>query len=63
MVENGRLIVWNLSTGQQRLVAQSGGRFSALAVAPAQARLAATCNGSFDSGDRIFGLDTVRYVT
>jgi hypothetical protein len=37
----GRLIVWNLTTGRNRLVAQAGGRFSALAFAPDGSRLAA----------------------
>ena len=39
----GRLIVWNLTTGRNRLVAQAGGRFSALAFAPDGSRLFFLC--------------------
>ncbi len=37
----GRLIVWDLTTGQKRLIAQAGGNFSALSFAPDGSRLAA----------------------
>ncbi len=37
----GRLIVWDLTTGRNCLVAQAGGHFSALAFAPDGSRLAA----------------------
>jgi WD40 repeat protein len=58
----GRLIVWDLTTRRHRLVAQAGGRFSAVAFAPDGSRLAAAREEFSDSGDRFYWGDTVRDV-
>jgi WD40 repeat protein len=54
----GRLIVWNLAAGRQHLVAQAGGRFSALAFAPDGSRLAAAHEEIF-WGEEPFDLGTM----
>ena len=51
----GRLIVWDLTTGRNRLVAQAGGRFTALAFAPDASRLAAA-REQFFTGEGLFYL-------
>jgi WD40 repeat protein len=56
----GRLIVWDLTTGRQRLAAQAGGRFTALAFAPDGSRLAAAREETFSIDERLRLGTTVR---
>jgi WD40 repeat protein len=58
----GRLIVWDLTTGRNRLVAQAGGRFSALAFAPDGSRLAAAREQFFSAEGPIYLGKTERDV-
>jgi hypothetical protein len=58
----GRLIVWDLTAGRLRLVAQAGGRFRELAFAPDGSRLAAAREEFFPSQEKFYRGKMVRDV-